>query len=91
MPNIRSAAKRLRSSAKRHARNQQRKSVVRTAEKKLLAKIEAKDVAGAQDALKACFRSLDQAAKLGSIHSNKADRKKSRLTARVTALAAVKA
>lgn len=87
MPIKKSAAKRLRSGAKRHGRNQSRKSVVRTAEKKLLEKIETKDVEGAKTALKTCFTSLDKAAKLGSIHDNKADRKKSRLAAKVAALA----
>ena len=86
MPTTRSAAKRLRSSAKRHLRNRIRKSLVRTTEKKFMAKIEASDVDGAKEALKACMQALDRAAKGNTIHDNKADRKKSRLTARLQKL-----
>ena len=81
-----SAAKHIRSSAKRHLRNQIRKSVVRTMEKRLNEKLEANDLDGAKAALAECYASLDNAAKLGTIHPNKADRKKSRLHARVLAL-----
>ncbi len=86
MPTTRSAAKRLRSSAKRKLRNQIRRSVVRTTEKKYLVLIEEKNVEGAAAALKKCFSSLDKAAKGQHIHRNKADRKKSRLNAKLAAL-----
>jgi small subunit ribosomal protein S20 len=88
MPTTKSAAKRLRSSAKRKLRNQVRKSVNRTAEKKFLALVEAKNVDGAKAALAECFSVLDRAAKEGTIHTNKADRKKARLTAKLKALTA---
>ena len=112
MPNIKSAAKRLRQTVKRTLWNRMRKSRVKTAEAlftELLAKkkdeafvaqtvaahfpVEAKaakeagktiDANTAIDfALSKCFSELDKAAKKGVIHPNKADRKKSRLTAMV--------
>ncbi len=90
MPTTRSAAKRLRSNAKRHLRNQIRKSVNRTMEKKFLAKVVEGDVEGAKAALNECFSVLDRAAKGGTIHRNKADRKKARLTAKLQGLTAAK-
>ena len=86
MPNTKSAAKHLRSNPKRQLRNQIRESIIRTSEKSFLAKIEANDLEGAKAALKTCFSTLDKAAKLGTIHSNRADRKKGRLQARLTAI-----
>lgn len=86
MPTTHSAAKRLRSGVKRHMRNQIRKSVNRTMEKNFLAKVAAGDLDGAKAALNECFSVLDRAAKGGSIHKNKADRKKARLTAKLKAM-----
>ncbi|MFA4944637.1 MAG: 30S ribosomal protein S20 [Lentisphaeria bacterium] len=86
MPTTRSAAKRLRSSAKRHLRNRVRKSICRTEEKKFLALVAGGDAAGAKAALGECFSAYDRAAKGGTIHKNKADRKKARLTAKLQAL-----
>ncbi len=90
MPTTKSAAKRLRSSAKRKLRNQVRKSLNRTAEKKFMALVEANNAEGATAALADCFSALDRAAKEGTIHTNKADRKKARLTVKLKALAAAK-
>ena len=112
MPNIDSAAKRLRQNVKRQMFNRMRKSRVKTAEANLtyilanrenesavsefLSKCFPKELKAAQDAgkslagkeavdlaLSKCFSELDKAAKVGVIHKNKADRKKSRLSARV--------
>ena len=112
MPNIDSAAKRLRQNVKRQMFNRMRKSRVKTAEVNLtyilankddaaavtefLAKFFPAEVKKAQDAgksltgkeavelsLSKCFSELDKAAKVGVIHKNKADRKKSRLAARI--------
>lgn len=114
MPNIQSAAKRLRQSVKRQMFNRMRKSRVKTSEDNLdfiLAKKndaeavtafvtrffpvelkKAQEAGTAVDgkfavelALGKCFSELDKAAKVGVIHKNKADRKKSRLTLRVSA------
>jgi small subunit ribosomal protein S20 len=81
MPNTKSASKHLRTDAKRTLRNRIRKSLIKTTEKKYLAKIEVKDTEGAKLALVECFSALDKAAKAGTIHRNKANRKKSRLNA----------
>lgn len=86
MPTTRSAAKRLRSGAKRHLRNQMRKSLCRTMEKKFLATVEAKDADGAKAALKACLSAYDKAARTRTIHANKTARKKERLTAKLKAI-----
>ena len=112
MPNIDSAAKRLRQNVKRQRFNRMRKSRVKTAEVNLTYILANKDnetavaeflatffpaaVKEAKEAGKAltgkeavdlalskCFSELDKAAKVGVIHKNKADRKKSRLFARV--------
>ena len=91
MPHTKSAMKRLRSSAKRRLGNRIRKSRIHTSERRLMEKIDAKDPAGVQVALNKCFSELDKAAKVGSIHKNRADRKKQRLAARVKTLAAVPA
>ena len=112
MPNISSAAKRLRQSVKRQLINRMRKSRLKTAEANLDYILKAKDAEveafltkffpaetkAAKEAGKAtdkafavatalskCFSELDKAAKVGVIHDNKADRKKSRLVARVAA------
>ncbi|NOY81570.1 MAG: 30S ribosomal protein S20 [Kiritimatiellaeota bacterium] len=83
MPNIASAKKRLRQNVKRRARNRARKRDIRLAQKQLLALIEGNDLEGARKALDVCFSRLDKAAKRGAIHRNKADRKKSRLAAKL--------
>jgi len=88
MPTTKSAAKRLRSGAKRHLRNKMRKSLCRTMEKTFLAKVAQNDAEGAKAALNACLSVFDKAAKTGTIHPNKADRKKQRLTAKLRAIPA---
>jgi len=77
MPNIRSAKKDLRRSAKRRLRNQAAKSMLKTLVKK------ARTAAGtddAQEALRVACKMLDKAAERGIIHKNQAARRKSRLT-----------
>lgn len=112
MPNIQSAAKRLRQNVKREAFNRMRKSRVKTSEANFVYILGKKDDAAAvadfaakffpaqvkaakeagkdldgkavvELALSKCFSELDKAAKVGVIHPNKADRKKSRLVAKV--------
>ena len=112
MPNIASAAKRLRQNVKRQMFNRMRKSRVKTAEANYVfivgkqndeaavadflgkffpaevkAATEAGKTLGGKEAvalaLSKCFSELDKAAKVGVIHKNKADRKKSRLTAKM--------
>ena len=87
MANIKSAKKRILVNEKKAAQNQMIKSAVKTEIKKVRAAIEAGNKEEAGKALSACFAQLDKAAKTRVIHSNKADRKKSRLTARVAKMA----
>ena len=87
MPTTNSAKKRLRSSLGRRTLNRARKSRVKTSEARLNETIEGGNREQAVAALRQCFSDLDKAAKKGTIHPNKADRKKSRLAARVAQLA----
>ena len=114
MPNIASAAKRLRQNVKRQMFNRMRKSRVKTAEVNYMYILDKKDdeaavaefvskffpeeLKKATDAgktidskeavalaLSKCFSELDKAVKVGVIHKNKANRKKSRLNAKKSA------
>ncbi|MFM8469204.1 MAG: 30S ribosomal protein S20 [Limisphaerales bacterium] len=79
MPNTKSAARRMRNSARKQARN----NIVRTQLKTVVKQFRA-SVAAKQDnspaALRAALSALDKAAKKGVIKRGTADRKKSRLT-----------
>lgn len=86
MPNTLSAAKRLRSNAKRQSLNRWRKRAVKNAEKEFLSLVESGDAAAARDALTKCYSALDRAAVRNAIHRNKASRKKARLAARLKAI-----
>ncbi|MDT8389474.1 MAG: 30S ribosomal protein S20 [Lentisphaeria bacterium] len=86
MPSSKSASKHLLTSAKRQMQNRIRKSRVKTAEKKFLAAVDGGDQSAAKTALSDCFSVLDKAAKKNVITKNKADRKKSRLAARLAAV-----
>lgn len=85
MPNIKSAAKRLRQSQERRLRNRAVKQELRTRCRKVDEALKAGDVAAAGEALKAAGKRLDQAAAKRVIHRNAAARTKSRLAARVKA------
>ncbi|MGN1392706.1 MAG: 30S ribosomal protein S20 [Succinivibrionaceae bacterium] len=86
MANIKSAKKRIITSEKNRVRNVAQRSAMRTAVKKVVAAIAAKD----KEAAKAAFQNaqvlLDRAATKGLIHKNKAARHKSRLSAQIKAL-----
>jgi small subunit ribosomal protein S20 len=86
--NIKSAKKRAKQAVVRNARNASQRSMLRTAVKKVLKAIEAKDAAGATAAFNTAQPILDRYAARGLIHKNKAARHKSRLTARIRAIAA---
>ncbi len=88
MPNTKSARKQLKINSRKRLSNRARKSRIRTSEKRLDELVAAKDVSGAQAALKECFSLLDRAAKGGAIHKNTASRSKGRLAKRVHALGA---
>ena len=88
MANIKPAKKRARQTVVRNARNSSQRSMLRTAVKKVLKAIIANDTAAATEAYRSAEPILDRFAARGLIHKNKAARHKSRLTARIRAIAA---
>ena len=84
---IPSALKRHRQSLKRRMINKMRKTRVKNVEAKLNGLIKEGNKEEVQKCLSKCFSELDKAAKKGTIHINKANRKKSRLAARVAQMA----
>jgi small subunit ribosomal protein S20 len=82
------ARKRAKQNDKQRARNAIMRSLVRTKMKQVLAAVSAGDYAPAQEALSAAVPVIDRMANKGIIKKNKAARHKSRLNAKVKALAA---
>ncbi|MCQ2379077.1 MAG: 30S ribosomal protein S20 [Victivallaceae bacterium] len=76
MAHMKSAIKRIRTSAQANLRNRSRISKLNTLEKKLRAAVAAKS-ADAAECAKAFVSALDKAAKVGTIHANRAANKKS--------------
>ena len=87
MPNIKSAKRRMRSDAAKQARNRSVKTTLKTAERRLNDAIKDGNKENTEKALSAAAAAYDKAAKLGVIHSAKANRKKSRLANRDNAAA----
>jgi small subunit ribosomal protein S20 len=87
MANTFSALKRVRQTKRKTEVNRQRKSRLRHQIRSIRRLIEKKDKSGAQAALPATFSMIDRSAKWGVIKSNTAARYKSRLTARLKAIA----
>ncbi len=83
MANIKSAKKRILTSAKRTAANKAVKSSVKTAIKKVHKAVEAGDKEAAVAALTAAEATIDKAASKGVLHKNNASRKVSRLSSSV--------
>jgi small subunit ribosomal protein S20 len=83
MPQHKSAEKRVRQSARRHARNKAYLSKMKTVVKKVRS---LKDKEKAAAALKIAVKTLDQLAAKGVIHKNKAANQKSKLTKFVNAM-----
>lgn len=86
MPNIKSAEKRVRSSARKSQFNRSAKSRASTLEKQLHRLVKEGNKAEAELLLPKVFSAYDKAAKKGACHKNKADHKKSRLTLACNAL-----
>ncbi|MDH4198782.1 MAG: 30S ribosomal protein S20 [Spirochaetia bacterium] len=80
MPNIQSAKKRMRQNVKKRVQNRNKKSSIRTFEKKIRKFTLEKNIEKAKEVLSGYFSLLDKAAKTNLIHKNAASRKKSRLT-----------
>ena len=87
MANIASAKKRARQALGRRLQNQGARSNLRTEIKKVLVAVEDGDKAAAQAAYVSAVSSIDKATTKNLIHANKAARHKSRLNAKVAALA----
>lgn len=88
MANTPQAKKRARQNDKARKHNASLRSMVRTYLKKVVAAIEAGDVEAAKTAYAEAVPIVDRIADKGIIHKNKAARHKSRLNARIQALAA---
>jgi small subunit ribosomal protein S20 len=87
MPNIKSAAKRDRTSARKRLRNRAGQSDIASAQRKLLEAIGAGNKEAAAKLYAAYSSKLDKAAKKGIVKANHASRKKSRLAVRLAAMA----
>jgi small subunit ribosomal protein S20 len=87
MANTDSARKRIRQNERRTARNQARKSRMRTFVKKVETAIASGDKTAAAQALQAAQPEMQRAATKGVVHKNLVARRISRLSARVKALA----
>ena len=87
MANIKSAEKRARQSVKRRAHNMASRSRLRSSIKKVVNALDAGNKDDAAAALKSAAPVVDTMVNKGIIHRNKAARHKSRLNARIKAMA----
>ena len=87
MANSAQARKRARQAVKNRAHNAGLRTAFRTAVKKVLKAVEAGDKAAAQAVYVQSFRIIDRIADKGVFHKNKAARHKSRLSAKIKAMA----
>ena len=88
LPNIKSAKKRVKVIQSRTAANRMLKSSLKTSIKKARAVIVEGDSASAGEAFRSVQRDIDRAAAKGVLHKNTAARRKSRLAAKMKAVAA---
>lgn len=79
MPITKSAKKALRVSSRKRVFNLRRKEAIKKHSKTVKKVVKDKDMKSAVEALKAAYKALDKAAKMGTIKKGAADRKKSRL------------
>jgi len=87
MPNIKSAKKRLKVSARQADENRMQKRRIATARRKLLETIEGGDKDAAEVAYRSYCSVLDKAVKKGTIKKGSASRSKSRGARRLSAIA----
>ena len=87
MANIKSAKKRIKVTQTKTLNNRMVKSALNTAIKKFEAAVEAKNAEEANALLVKATKSLDMAASKGVLHKNTVARKKSRLAAKLNAMA----
>ena len=79
MPNIKSAKKRVLTSAKKRENNNVVEQSTKTAVKKFVKEVEAGNKENAKEKLNVAIKSIDKATSSGLMHKNKAARQKSRL------------
>ena len=84
MPNIKSAKKRIDVTLRNKEINKSNKSELNTALKKMNKTIEAGDKKQAETTLSSTFKILDENVTKGTIHKNKADRKKAEVAKKVS-------
>lgn len=87
MANIKSAKKRIKVTEVKTLKNRVIKSALKTAIKKFEAAVEAKNNEEAKTLYTAVVKSFDMATSKGVVHKNMAARKKSRLAAKLNAMA----
>lgn len=87
MANIKSAKKRIKVTEVKTLKNRMIKSALKTVIKKFEAAVEAKNNEEAKALYTSVVKSLDMAASKGVVHKNMAARKKSRLAAKLNAMA----
>ena len=87
MANIKSAKKRIKVTEKKTLENRMVKSALKTAIKKFEAAVAANNAEEANALFFKAAKSLDRAAQKGTVHKNMAARKKSRLAAKLNAMA----
>jgi small subunit ribosomal protein S20 len=86
MPNTKSAARRVRNSARKRLHNRNVKSRLHSLEKKYLGLVSAGSKDEAAKTLREVASAFDKAAKTGVLHHATAARKKSRLSLRLNAI-----
>ncbi|MEG1003119.1 30S ribosomal protein S20 [Clostridium sp.] len=87
MANIKSAKKRIKVTETKTLNNRMVKSALKTAIKKFEAAVEANNAEEAKTLFVKAAKSLDMAASKGVLHKNMSARKKSRLAAKLNAMA----
>ena len=87
MANSPQAIKRARQAKKHNEHNRSLRSKMRTLIKQVLATVQTSDHKGAMEAYKACSKYIDSMVNKNIVHKNAAARYKSRLNARVKAVA----
>ncbi len=81
MAHHKSAIKRWHQSLRERDRNRARRTLARTSVRRLREAVSAGDDTKVKEALSEAYSTLDRAAKMGAIHTGKADRTKRRLAA----------
>ena len=84
MPNIKSAKKRVEVTKRNNNVNKSNKSELATVVKKVNASVEAGNKKEAEAALSTAFKVIDENVTKGTIHKNKADRKKAEVAKKVS-------